>query len=145
MDITFDVEDINFVFEFEQLFQQWFQQIEQIEKIDIDTVSYIFCSDDYLLDINNEYLKHDYYTDVITFNYNEDDLLSGDVFISVDRVKENAVEYNVPFEIELARVVIHGLLHLVGYDDKTDDLRALMRDKENQYINLIENKILNHV
>jgi len=97
-------------------------------------LSFIFCSDDYLLDINKKYLNHDFYTDVITFDYSENNILSGDVFISIDRVKENAGTFNVPFEEELQRVMIHGVLHLAGYKDKTDKEKKQMTDKENFYL-----------
>ncbi len=97
-------------------------------------INFIFCSDDYLLDMNKQYLQHDYFTDVITFDYSENNILSGDVFISIDRIKENAGEYKVPFEQELQRVMIHGVLHLAGYNDKTDEEKKEMTDKENEYL-----------
>lgn len=99
-------------------------------------INYIFCSDEYLLNINKQYLKHDYYTDVISFDYSEDDIISGDIFISVDTVKDNAKEYDVKFEKELARVMVHGVLHFIGYKDKTDEDAKQMRQKENQYLPL---------
>ena len=101
-------------------------------------VNYIFCSDEYLLNINKQYLNHDYYTDVISFDYCEDNVISGDIFISVDTVASNAKEYGVSFEKELARVMIHGVLHFVGYNDKADDEIPVMRAKENQYLKLFE-------
>lgn len=97
-------------------------------------VNYILCSDSYLLEINKQYLNHDYYTDVITFDYCEDDVISGDIFISVETVADNAKEYGVTFEQELERVMIHGVLHLVGYNDKAEDEVKIMRAKENQYL-----------
>ncbi len=99
-------------------------------------LSFIFCSDEYLLKMNNDYLKHNFYTDVITFDYTEGDIISGDIFISIDRVKENAEKYNVSFENELQRVMIHGVLHLVGYNDKTEEEQKQMREKESQYLNI---------
>lgn len=99
-------------------------------------VNYIFCSDEYLLNINKQYLNHDYYTDVISFDYSEDGIISGDIFISVDTVKDNAKEYEVEFKKELARVMVHGVLHFIGYKDKTDEDAKLMRQKENQYLPL---------
>lgn len=99
-------------------------------------INYIFCSDDYLLNINKQYLNHDYYTDVISFDYSEDNIISGDIFISVDTVRDNAKEYDVEFEKELARVMVHGVLHFIGYKDKTDEDAKLMRQKENQYLPL---------
>jgi len=110
----------------------------QTENRTMGEVSYIFCSDDYLLNINKQYLNHDYYTDVISFDYCEDDVISGDIFISVDTVRDNAKEYNVDFEKELERVMVHGVLHFVGYKDKTDEDSKMMRQKENQYLSLFK-------
>lgn len=93
-------------------------------------LNFIFCSDEYLLAINKTYLKHDYFTDIITFNYNEGDTVSGDIYISTDRIAENAKERNFPLELELRRVMIHGILHLLGYDDKDPASRAIMRAQE---------------
>ena len=101
-------------------------------------VNYILCSDAYLLDINRQYLNHDYYTDVISFDYCEDNVISGDIFISVDTVADNAKEHGVTFEKELARVMIHGVLHFVGYNDKSDEEVPVMRAKENQYLPLFD-------
>ena len=101
-------------------------------------VNYILCSDAYLLDINRQYLNHDYYTDVISFDYCEDNVISGDIFISVDTVADNAKEYGVTFEKELARVMIHGVLHFVGYNDKSNEEVPIMRAKENQYLSLFD-------
>jgi len=100
-------------------------------------ISVILCSDNYLLDINRQYLDHDYYTDIITFNYNESEVISGDLFISVPRIKENADEFNISFSKEFKRVLIHGILHLVGYNDKTDEEQKVMREKEDYYLNII--------
>lgn len=93
-------------------------------------LTFIFCSDDYLLAMNKQYLAHDTYTDIITFNYNEGHYISGDIFISVDRVKENAASYKTTFEEELHRVMAHGVLHLLGYNDKTKTDAAEMRKME---------------
>ncbi|HBO75161.1 MAG TPA: rRNA maturation RNase YbeY [Marinilabiliales bacterium] len=97
-------------------------------------LNFIFCSDEYLLKINNEYLNHDYYTDVITFNYNEANIVSGDIFISTERVKENALEFNISEKEELCRVIIHGVLHLVGFDDKVKGDKEKMTREENEYL-----------
>ncbi len=97
-------------------------------------ISLIFCSDHYLLEVNRNYLKHDYYTDIITFNYSSLPVISGDLFISIDRVKENAEQFAVSFLHELMRVVFHGILHMVGYDDKSDKDQEIMRIKENEYL-----------
>jgi probable rRNA maturation factor len=102
------------------------------------TINYIFCSDKYLLEINKEYLNHDYFTDIITFNYNERDIISGDIFISLDTVKANAEEYKVTYDNELLRVIIHGILHLVGFNDKTEDQKKEMRHKEDDALNIFD-------
>lgn len=103
-------------------------------------VSLIFCSDNYLLDINKNYLNHNYYTDIITFNYVEDKVISGDLFISIDRVKENAIEFDTIFENELYRVIFHGILHLIGYNDKTREEKRVMREKEDLYLSAVDFK-----
>jgi probable rRNA maturation factor len=100
-------------------------------------ISIVFCTDTYLLGMNKKYLKHAYYTDIITFDYVENSIISGDLFISIERVKENASRFKVTFEVELYRVIFHGILHLIGYDDKTTEEKALIRDKEDFYLSLI--------
>ena len=100
-------------------------------------LSIIFCCDEYLLDINKKHLNHDFYTDIITFNYNVEKKLNGDLFVSVDRVKDNAILFNENFNVELFRVIIHGVLHLCGFNDKTIDEQKEMRSKENYYLSLI--------
>ena len=100
------------------------------------TIAYIFCSDDYLLSMNRKHLNHDTLTDIITFDYGEGREVAGDIFISVDRVQENAQTYGVPFLNELHRVMSHGLLHLCGYDDKSDKEKNVMRTKEEEKMKL---------
>ena len=114
------------------------EKLVKNENKTLGDVNYILCSDAYLLDINRQYLNHDYYTDVISFDYCEDNVISGDIFISVDTVADNAKEYGVTFEKELARVMIHGVLHFVGYNDKSDEEVPIMRAKENQYLSLFD-------
>ena len=114
----------------------WYSNDCQVEGMQLGDVSVVFCSDEHLLQMNKEYLQHDYYTDIITFDYTEDDVVSGDLFISVDRVEENANEFDAPFQDELHRVCIHGLLHLCGYKDKSDKEEELMRSKENEMLML---------
>ena len=104
----------------------------------IGDISIIFCSDPYILDINIRYLHHDYFTDIITFDYTEGDRLSGDLFISLDTVRANADEYGSDFETELNRVMVHGVLHLIGYDDHSSADKKLMREKEDYYLSLRE-------
>jgi len=94
-------------------------------------IAYIFCSDNRILEVNKQFLQHDYFTDIITFDYSDGHIISGDIFISVDTVKSNAVEFGVTFEQELLRILIHGVLHLCGQDDKTPELRLAMTQKEN--------------
>ncbi|MDX9883348.1 MAG: rRNA maturation RNase YbeY [Prolixibacteraceae bacterium] len=112
----------------------WIKFTVKQENFQCGDLSFIFCSDDYLLKINKQYLDHDYYTDIITFNYVEGKLVSGDIFISIDRVRENARQFRVSFENELNRVIIHGVLHLIGFDDKDESLQQVMRKKENEYL-----------
>jgi probable rRNA maturation factor len=105
-----------------------------VEEFETGDITIVFCNDDYLLKVNRSYLNHDYYTDIITFDYSENKTISGDLFISLDRVKENAGIYQVSFHHELARVVFHGILHLCGYNDKyTEDIK-LMREKEDLFL-----------
>lgn len=99
-------------------------------------INYIFCDDDYLVEKNIKYLNHNTLTDIISFDYTMGNLISGDVFISIERVLENAKEFNVHFEDELHRVMIHGILHFCGYQDKTNEEKRLMRSKEDYYLSL---------
>ena len=103
----------------------------------LGNINIIFCSDDYLLSINKAHLNHDFYTDIITFSFNKEKEISGDLFISVDRAMENSEINNETYLKETSRLVIHGLLHLCGYNDKTDTQRKTMRSKENQYLKMI--------
>jgi len=112
-------------------------QVVENEGFKEGNLSVVFCSDTYLLEINKAHLDHDYYTDILTFSYNENNLINGDLFISVDRLKENAEVNNVEFLNELSRVVIHGVLHLCGYNDKTPEEITLMREKESDYLKRI--------
>jgi probable rRNA maturation factor len=105
------------------------------ENFESGEITIIFCTDDYLLEINKTYLNHDFYTDIITFDYSENDLVSGDLFISIDRVNDNAESFSVSFDNELKRVIYHGVLHLCGYKDKTEKDEKEMREKENFYMN----------
>ena len=106
------------------------------EKFELENLTYIFCSDEYLLEINQNFLNHDTYTDIITFDYSEEQKLSAEIYISTERVAENAKTYEVTFEQELQRVMVHGVLHCCGYKDKTESERQLMRTKENEKIKL---------
>lgn len=134
--IIYNVEDIDFQLVNEDPLSIWIEKTIQSEGKKLGNISYIFCSDDYLHEMNVEYLDHDTLTDVITFPYNRDPI-EGDIFISIDRVKDNANDLKVSFETELHRVMIHGVLHLCGYKDETDDEEAQMRTKEDQYLGIL--------
>ncbi len=134
--ISYYFQDTDFVFRDRRKTSEWLRLAAESEIFRIGNISIIFCSDNYVLDINQRFLHHDYFTDIITFDYCEGDRLSGDLFISVDSVRENAVEFGVEFKEELNRVIIHGLLHLMGYDDHTDEDVEMMRSKENYYLSL---------
>lgn len=112
----------------------WLNSVITSENYSLGEISVIFCSDEYLYNINVEYLNHDYYTDVITFDYTENTIVSGDVFISVDRVRENSEQLGVEFGLELKRIMVHGVLHLLAYTDKLDKDRLNMTRLENKYL-----------
>lgn len=131
-------EDIHPIEKFDsEFYEAWLDKVSNLESKKLGDISLIFCSDEYLLKVNQDYLDHDYYTDIITFDYTEDDFVSGDLFISIDRVKENAETNKVDFINELNRVIVHGVLHLCGYKDKSEEEEALMRSKENQMLELL--------
>ena len=132
--VNYFFEDTDFVFKKRRECNAWLKAVAESEIKKLGSINIIFCSDNYILDINKKYLHHDYFTDIITFDYCEGKLLSGDLFISVDSVKENSITYNTEFAQELLRVIVHGLLHLIGYDDHTPEDQSQMRDKENYYL-----------
>lgn len=133
--INFFNEDINFKFQGKNIFKTWLKKVAEKEGFKVKNLNYIFCSDDFLHKINIEYLDHDTYTDIITFDNSEDEsIIEGDIFISIERVKENSQNLNTVFDDELKRVIVHGLLHLCGYDDHTPEEKAEMRRLENNYI-----------
>jgi rRNA maturation RNase YbeY len=115
----------------------WLKDVTTKEGKEIGELVYVFCNDDYLIEKNIQFLKHDTLTDVITFDYCNEGIISGDILISTERVKENALKYEVDFLTELHRVMVHGLLHLLGYKDKSESDTVLMREKENYYLKLI--------
>ncbi len=117
----------------------WLSNTASNYNFQIAQLNYIFCSDEYLLKLNHDYLNHDYYTDIITFNYNESCYISGDIFISVDRVKENAISFGIDYRIEFLRVLVHGVLHLIGFNDSTETEEKIMREKEDEHINIFLN------
>ena len=112
--------------------KSWIKSVAEKRGFKVGEISYIFCSDDYLLDINKTYLKHDFYTDIITFDYTDATKISGDLYISIDRIRDNAQELNLSFEQELHRVIIHGVLHLLGLKDKTEEDAKEMRKAEEE-------------
>jgi len=132
--IFFYNEDVNYLLLKKRSIRTLLSFIAEKEGKEIGEISYIFCSDNYLLSINEQYLQSDYFTDVITFDYCEKNLVSGDIFISVDRVKENAKLYKQPFFSEMLRVILHGMLHLCGYKDKTNKEAEKMREMEEYYL-----------
>jgi rRNA maturation RNase YbeY len=131
---TFHIESIPFKLSNRQKLKAWVKQIALGEGKTLGDISYIFCSDEYLLSVNKTYLNHDYFTDVITFDYSEQPVISGDIFISIDTVRVNAEEYEVSFENELHRVMAHGVLHLCGYKDASKSEVLTMRERENLYL-----------
>lgn len=136
MSYSFHKEDTKFIFRHKELIINWLDVFLKTEKKKLGDITYVFCSDKYLLSINKQYLKHNYFTDIITFDYTEGKVISGDIFISVDRVADNAKTYKTTFQNELLRVIIHGVLHLAGYTDKTSSKARQMREKEDYYLSL---------
>ena len=136
--VAFYFEDTDFKLRHKTRIKEWLRLVAESEVFTLGNISVIFCSDNYILDINQKYLQHDYFTDIITFDYSEGGRISGDLFISVDSVRENSVEYGKEFEDELHRVIVHGILHLIGYDDHTEDEIKTMRSKEDYYLSLFE-------
>ncbi len=132
--------DYNYETEFkllsEEKYSLWLQELIASENKIEGNISFIFCDDSYLLKINKQYLDHDTYTDIITFDYCEGDTISSDIFISIERIDENAKIFNVSFNKELTRVMAHGVLHLIGYNDKTDEESVEMRKKEEEKIKM---------
>ena len=135
--IEFIVEDVAFELAEAETLTSWIERVAEVHEHEIVQLTYIFCSDEYLHRVNVEYLDHDTYTDVITFdNADISDIIEGDIFISVDRVRENAEQLGVPFCDELHRVMIHGMLHLLGYQDKDLLSQTAMRKKEDYCLSL---------
>ncbi|MBP9848143.1 MAG: rRNA maturation RNase YbeY [Flavobacterium sp.] len=124
----------------EDVFSVWIENVLTSEGKLLGELSYIFCDDEYLLEINQQYLDHDTLTDIISFDYTEGDVVSGDIFISIERVADNANDLNISFEEELKRVLIHGVLHYCGYKDKSESDEALMRFKEDEKISMFHVK-----
>jgi len=137
--ISFFSEDIDFTLNNEPTISGWLSFCAKSFDHQMGELTYVFCSDEHLYQMNVKYLNHDTYTDIITFDYTEENVVSGDLFISIDRVKDNALKYGVSFENELNRVMVHGLLHLLGFKDKSDEDADLMRKKEDYCLTLLKN------
>lgn len=138
--IDFNFEDVEFDLPDKNTLTDWIKLAVESEGKTLGDITYVFCSDEYLWNMNKQYLNHDYYTDIITFDYVKDDIISGDLFISYDRILDNAEKFKVLRETELLRVMIHGVLHLIGYDDVTDELEREIHKKEDFYIDIFEKK-----
>ena len=132
--VRYFIQDTDFLFKRRAVHNAWLKAVAVEENRRLGEISVIFCSDAYLLDMNRKYLGHDYFTDIITFDYSEGEVLSGDLFISVDTVRSNASFYSAEFDDELDRVIVHGLLHLIGYGDHSEEEFAAMKEKENYYL-----------
>lgn len=131
--IHFFTEDISFAFNQQTATSHWIQSVAQEEGYHVGEVNIIFCSDEYLYAMNQRFLQHDTYTDIITFDHSDEPHeLSGELYISIDRIRDNAQQREIGFETELYRVIVHGILHLIGYNDKTDTEKEDMRSKEEQ-------------
>ena len=137
--ISFNYES-DFILDNESVYIDWLSKVIISELKNEGEINYIFCDDDYLLEINQQYLEHDTLTDIISFDYSIGNELHGDIFISIERVLENASDFNVSFEDELKRVMVHGVLHYCGYKDKSEQDEQLMRDKEEEKMKMFHVK-----
>ncbi|WP_333878732.1 rRNA maturation RNase YbeY [Flavobacterium sp.] len=137
--ISFNYES-DFILDNESRYADWLSKVISSEMKQEGEINYIFCDDDYLLEINQQYLDHDTLTDIISFDYSVGNELHGDIFISVERVRDNAFDFSVPFEEELRRVMVHGVLHYCGYKDKSENDERLMRDKEEEKMKMFHVK-----
>jgi rRNA maturation RNase YbeY len=134
-------DSVSFNLKNKRFIKSWIKDIIQQNKKELGDINYIFCSDEKILEINKEFLKHDYYTDIISFDYCEENKINGDIFISIDTVKSNSIKYKTEFIEELHRVIIHGVLHFLGFKDKTKIDTEKMREAENKALIRL-NKIL---
>ena len=137
--VNFFYNEVRFKLKSPRKITSWIKRVVQKEGAAIHEINYVFCSDSYLLTLNQGFLKHNTFTDIITFdNSEEKSVLEGEIYISIERVKENADKFKVPFENELSRVMIHGVLHLLGYKDKKPSEKVLMRTKEEACLSLLK-------
>lgn len=135
--ISFENEDVELKLKNKLILKKWIKQVAESYGFKTGDLTYIFCSDDKILEVNRQYLQHDYYTDIITFDYDEDGVVSGDMFISVDTVRTNAEQYAPSFDDEMHRVIIHGVLHLCGLKDKAPDDEKKMRAAEEKALAML--------
>lgn len=136
--ISFENEDVELKLKNKLILKRWIKQVAESYGYKTGDLTYIFCSDDKILEVNRQYLQHDYYTDIITFDYDEDGVVSGDMFISVDTVRTNAEQYAPSFDDEMHRVIIHGVLHLCGLKDKAPDDEKKMRAAEEKALAMLK-------
>lgn len=134
--INFFSENCSFRLKEKKMITAWLTKIIQKSSNKTGNITFIFCDDAYLADLNKKYLNHKTLTDIITFDYVEGNMINGDIFISIERVQENAIKYKTPFKNELLRVICHGVLHLIGFTDKNDTEKLVMRAKEQECLNL---------
>lgn len=139
MAILFFNEDIKFNLTQKKLLKSWIKQVIANENKICDSINFIFTSDKFLLEINKKFLSHNYFTDIVTFNYCTDNLISGDIYISLETVKNNSIRFNVSMIEELYRVMVHGVLHLIGYNDSNELEKSRMREKEDFYLDRLKN------
>ena len=137
--IRYFYEDTDFQFKPKSLTKQWLKTVAASEMKKIGNINVIFCSDNYILDVNIRYLSHDYFTDIITFDYDEGNTINGDLVISLDTVRTNAEQFGKAYEEELLRVIIHGILHLCGINDKGPGEREIMEAAENKALEMFQN------
>lgn len=137
MAISYYAEDIKLPAIKKRATNTWIKEVAKAYDKKVGNIAYIFCSDEKILEVNKQYLQHDYYTDIITFDYTEEDVISGDLFISLDTVKSNSEQFHTDYNEELHRIIIHGILHLCGINDKGPGERELMTEKENKALAIL--------
>ena len=140
MEYIYFFSEIEFSLDDESRVRQWIKSTIEAEERQLREISVIFCDDNYLLSLNQKYLSHDTLTDILTFNRSKDKQIAGDIYISVDRIQENAMIFQASFREELCRVLIHGILHLIGFTDKSEENKKIMRSKEDEYLLLLSKR-----
>jgi len=140
--IYFHAEEIDFQLKEKKEVSDWICRVIEIENREIGEINIIFSSDTFLLEINNQYLDRNYFTDIITFDYGDGKIITGDLYLSIDRIRENAESFNVPVRNELFRIIIHGILHLIGYNDSNVEEKKLMTEREDQYMEIFSTEKL---